>query len=82
MSSLRQSIVNQICEAIDDVLANVPASISESRRNEIRDDAVEYSQRVVEACSTEELKSDRAFERFMETAIAQVRTALPKCRQC
>jgi hypothetical protein len=70
MSPRRKEILDQITEAIDETLADAPATINESRRNEIRDEVLADAVRVIEACSTEELQSEKALQRFLEGTLA------------
>jgi hypothetical protein len=76
VTELRQSILDQITKAVDDIMADATESTSQSRRNEIRDEVLAYAQRVLEACSKGELQSERAFEQFIETMVATVRRRL------
>jgi hypothetical protein len=80
MSVSRECILDQIKAAVDDALAEAPDTVSDSQRKDIRDEILAYAQRVVEACTTEELQSHKALGTCIDNAVAQVEAALRKRR--
>jgi hypothetical protein len=72
----RQSIMIEIEGELDQMLANAPGRKSDAFRKEVREEFVAYSQRVLDALSSEELQSTSAYERFIETTLAQARMRL------
>lgn len=69
----RQDIIDVIDHELDDMLADAPEHLSETGRNEIREEYRGYAQRVVDSLSREELASKSAFERFVQTTLAEPR---------
>jgi hypothetical protein len=78
VSNLREEILNQITEVVDEALADAPEKVSETAKKQTREEIVAYSRRVIDSCSAAELRSERALERFLETAVEQVRRSLCK----
>jgi hypothetical protein len=62
MSDLRTSIMAEVDKTLDDALADRNGSQCETKAAMIT-----YAQTVLDACSTKELESGRALERFLET---------------
>ena len=69
----RQDIIDAIEEGIDLLISDAPEYLSEAGRNSIKEEFTEYVRRVVESLSKDELASETAFERFMETTLAEAR---------
>jgi len=67
----RQEIITTIEQELDLMLTDAPDSVSESRRKEIKEEYSGYARRVVDSLSKEELASQSAFERFVETTLAE-----------
>lgn len=62
MSDLRTSIMTQVEEALDDILADEAGDQSQRKA-----DMISHAQNVIDACTTKELESGRALESFLDT---------------
>lgn len=69
----REDILSEIEKELDYMLSNAPESLPESSRKNIKDEFTEYTQRVLDSLSREELQSASAYERFIETTLAHAR---------
>lgn len=69
----RQEIIDAIEQELDDMLADAPERLSESGRTSIRGEYSAYAKRVVDSLSKDELASQNAFERFVQTTLAEAR---------
>jgi hypothetical protein len=69
----RREILATIEQDLDDVLADAPEYVSESERKGIKDEYTAYAKRVVDSLSKDELASQSAFERFVQTTLAEAR---------
>jgi len=69
----RQEIIAAIEQELDDMLADAPDYVSESRRKDIKEEYKAYARRVLDSLSKEELASQSAFERFVQTTLADAR---------
>jgi hypothetical protein len=69
----RQEIIEVIEKELDDMLADAPEYVSESARRDIKEEYKGYAKRVVDSLSKEELASQSAFERFVQTTLAEAR---------
>ena len=69
----REDVVAEIEKELDYMLAGAPERLSKTARKEIKDEFVGYTERILDALSTEELQSESAFERFVETTLAEAR---------
>jgi len=69
----REYIVSEMKKDLDDLLAEAPARLSESAKKKIKDEAISNTQRVLNALSTEELQSETAYVRFVQTTLAEAR---------
>ncbi len=69
----REDVVAAIGKELDYMLAGAPERLSEANRKEIKDEFVGYTERILDALSTEELQSESAFERFVESTLAEAR---------
>ena len=65
--SLVKSILAQVRRELDGVLAE--AELSDEAREEIKNDLVGNTRRILDACSLHELQSELAFERFIESCV-------------
>ena len=72
----RDDIRAQIETELDNLLAGAPESLSEDARKNIKNDLLGYTQHVLDALTTEELQSARAYERFVETTLAEARVRM------
>lgn len=55
MSDLRESILKQITEALDDVFADLPEQSPETNRRQSKAEHLSHAQRVRDACTAHEL---------------------------
>lgn len=69
----RQAIITAIEQELDEMLADSPDYVSESKRKDIKEECKAYAKRVVESLSIEELASQSAFERFVQSTLAEAR---------
>jgi hypothetical protein len=69
----RLDIIDAIEVGLDDMLADAPEYLSEAGRNEIKEEYAGYARRVVDSLSKDELASESAFERFVQTTLAEAR---------
>jgi hypothetical protein len=69
----RKDIIDAIEKELDDMLADAPEYVPESRRKSIKEEYKAYARTVVESLSREELASQSAFERFVQTLLAEAR---------
>jgi hypothetical protein len=72
MPDLREDILKQITEALDDVFADLPGQSSEKSRR-AKADHLSYAENVLNACTAEELRSEAALEHFLETTVRNAR---------
>jgi hypothetical protein len=80
MSELRASIRQQISEALDDVLADGREQSSETSRQS-KAEHLNHAQHVLDACTTEELRSESALGKFLETTLRNARVRFCTCRR-
>jgi hypothetical protein len=73
MSALRVSILQQISEALDEVFAEYPEQSSENDRQKAKSKHLSHAEHVLDACSTEELRSESALERYIATTVRNAR---------
>ena len=69
----REYILSEMKEDLDELLVEAPEHLLESTKRKIKDDAVAYTQRVLDALSTEELQSETAYVRFLQTTLEEAR---------
>ena len=70
---LREDILAEIGKELDDLLADAPEHLSESARKAIRQESIRHTKRVLDALTTRELQSAGAYERFVQSTLAEAR---------
>jgi hypothetical protein len=71
--TLREQIQADIEHEVATLLAGAPDSLDDQARQEIQEEFVAYTRHVLDALSTEELRSESAFEAFVATTLAHAR---------
>jgi hypothetical protein len=71
--TFRADLLSEVEKELDDILAGAGEQLSEARREAIKDEFVTYTKHILDAISTEELQSASAYERFLQTTLAQAR---------
>lgn len=61
------SIIGQVTREIDGVLAD--SDLSDDERDKTREDLIANTERILDACSIDELQSETAFERYVENCV-------------
>ena len=69
----RQYILSEIEKELGDLLADAPANLSESALKSIQAESIGYAEHALNALTTQELQSAGAFNRFVESTLAQAR---------
>jgi hypothetical protein len=69
----REDILSEMKKDLDILLADAPERLSESAKRTIKNEAVGYTKRVLDALSTAELQSETAYVRFVQTTLAEAR---------
>jgi hypothetical protein len=69
----RQDIITEIEKELGDLLADAPANLSESALKSIQAESIGHAEHVLNALTTQELQSAGAFNRFVESTLAQAR---------
>jgi len=66
---LREAVIAELDEEMDNMLAAAPPSLLESARRSIKTEALAYAKRVLGSLSTAELRSETARQRFTITVL-------------
>jgi hypothetical protein len=68
--------LKQITEALHDVFADRPEESSQTSRRQSKADCLSSARQVIDACSAEELRSEAALERFLETTVRNAKVSV------
>ena len=66
----RSDIISEVEKELDYGLNDASERLSESARNEIRDDSITDMKRVLNSLTKQELQSESALKRFVNTTLA------------
>ena len=69
----RDDIISEVEKELDDLLAAAPESLSETALKAIKEESINDTKRVLDALTTQELQSAGAYNRFLESTLAQAR---------
>jgi hypothetical protein len=70
---LRDDILSELEKELGDLLADAPADLPESALKSIQAESIGHAEQVLNALTTQELQSAGAFNRFVESTLAQAR---------
>jgi hypothetical protein len=68
-----EDIISGMEKELDDMLAGAPKHLSESAKEGIKEEFINYTKHVLAALTREELQSTSACERFIQTTMAEAR---------
>jgi hypothetical protein len=69
----RECLIAEIETALDGELADAAERMPASARKAIKDEIVGYTKRILDSLTSKELQSESAYQRFLQTTLAQVR---------
>ena len=69
----RQDIISEVEKELDDLLADAPNYLSAKALKAIKEESINDTKRVLDALTTQELQSAGAYNRFLESTLAQAR---------
>ena len=69
----RDDIISEVEKELDDLLATAPDNLSAEVLKAIKEESINDTKRVLEALTTQELQSAGAYNRFLESTLAQAR---------
>jgi hypothetical protein len=69
----RQDIITEIEKELDDLLAAAPEDLSEKARKAIKEESIAHTKHVLDALTIQELQSAGAYNRFLESTLAEAR---------
>jgi biopolymer transport protein ExbB/TolQ len=69
----RSEIITEVEKELDFLLREAPESVAVSARKQIRGEAVDEVRRILDSLSKQELQSESALQRFIETTVASAR---------
>jgi hypothetical protein len=69
----RDDIISDVEKELDDLLADAPNNLSAKALKAIKEESINDTKRVLDALTTQELQSAGAYNRFLESTLAQAR---------
>jgi hypothetical protein len=69
----RDDIISDVEKELDDLLAAAPETLSATALKAIKEEAIGYTKHVLNSLTTQELQSAGAYNRFLESTLAQAR---------
>ena len=69
----RDDIISEVEKELDDLLAEASEHLSETALKAIKEESISYTKHVLDALTTQELQSAGAFNRFLESTLAEAR---------
>ena len=69
----REDILADVQAQLTELLDNAPSPLSKASCEAIKDEFTDYTNRVLDALTTEELQSEAASRRFVQSTLAQAR---------
>lgn len=77
----RDDIISEVEKELDDLLAEASEHLSETALKAIKEESIGYTKHVLDALTTQELQSAGAFNRFLESTLAEARMRMhERCR--
>ena len=69
----RDDIISEVDKELDDLLAAARETLSETSLKAIKEESIGYTKHVLNSLTTRELQSAGAYNRFLESTLAQAR---------
>ena len=69
----RDDIISEVEKELDDLLASAPETLSATALKAIKEESINYTKHVLNSLTTKELQSAGAYNRFLESTLAQAR---------